>query len=624
MRVRDAVFHLLLSVQCSLYVVLGSMVINKPLNDGVDVQEEYTKEIIDWKCNSNLDCNVINSICINSTCQCTAGYIYNGNMTSCIRVAGYGENCEESIQCSRYLYSGGTCVKNICECAEGYYYMHGRCNAYTGLHKGCYKDDDCYVYADYKAAFCNNGICKCSPGFYQREYRTCRPEGKKIGDACTINNDCTFNSNANCDDFKCAVSGDKRVPESYSTNDLFESDAVEKDTSSVVNCKTDKDCTILNNALCGPSGTCICKRAYFREGNGTCVPELGEACQGTDDNNDIENSECRNGIWTCKAGYIISLDNQKCVKARRKYGYDCSVDMHCSIFGPDAICIDVVNGKGCACNEKSRFNETELFCWTKRGLEEQCQQDIDCYVDGATSTFSCINNTCSCPNGSHPNSNRTECVENAADLGMPCEAVTDCATENAVCVNDICVCRDSYYESEGRCDQGINSNCTSISECKPENSQCNEGHCICNEAYVAASFGLCVPVVSFGDPCERDVQCAAAVSDAICINADNSTTNKTCACIEGYHNRFDKCNKRKVLGTSCENHGECYLDSNESQVVCKNGKCACDWNYVRVNDTVCRIRSTIQPSVNSGTTRIISGLLPVLLLLTNYLNAIKR
>lgn len=32
--------------------------------------------------------------------------------------------------------------------------------------------------ADFEASICDEGICKCSRGFYQREYRTCRREGK--------------------------------------------------------------------------------------------------------------------------------------------------------------------------------------------------------------------------------------------------------------------------------------------------------------------------------------------------------------------------------------------------------------------------------------------------------------
>lgn len=57
---------------------------------------------------------------------------------------------------------------------------------------------------------------------------------------------------------------------------------------------------------------------------------------------------------------------------------------------------------------------------------------------------------------------------------------------------------------------------------------------------------LCFPsVVTFGEPCEKDVQCSAAVTGAVCSISNNSTTNGTCACIEGYHNRFNKCFKRK-------------------------------------------------------------------------------
>lgn len=49
---------------------------------------------------------------------------------------------------------------------------------HTGLYEKCKYAVDCYVFADFEASYCDGGICKCSPGFYQREYRTCRREGK--------------------------------------------------------------------------------------------------------------------------------------------------------------------------------------------------------------------------------------------------------------------------------------------------------------------------------------------------------------------------------------------------------------------------------------------------------------
>lgn len=121
---------------------------------------------------------------------------------------GLHDSCEDSLQCSAYLLSGGVCLDNICVCSPGYYYLHGRCNRYVGawyfwysvsdsilliiirirhfvlqhagLSEKCERNVDCHVNADFEASTCNTSkkICECSPGFYQREYRTCRREGK--------------------------------------------------------------------------------------------------------------------------------------------------------------------------------------------------------------------------------------------------------------------------------------------------------------------------------------------------------------------------------------------------------------------------------------------------------------
>ncbi|XP_076245934.1 uncharacterized protein LOC143186249 [Calliopsis andreniformis] len=578
-------------------------------------------EVVDWKCDSDLDCTANNSVCTNNTCQCPPGYIYNGEMTSCIEVAKYGEKCVESRQCSAYLLSGGSCVNNVCVCREGYYYFHGKCNEYTGLLQKCNKDDECYVHADFKAAHCDNGTCRCSPGFYQREYRTCRPEGRNIGDACTINNDCKLNTTAYCDNFACALSnGNNDEPEtSFDGNISQDSYAIKIGFNTSLICTSDADCEVFQNATCSPTKTCTCIRAhFFNEDINRCVPEIGENCRSTD-NAAIEGSECRNGTWTCQAGKIASLNNRVCAKATTDYKYSCLMDTQCSIFGPDAICQNLA----CICKETSRFIESELFCWTKRKITETCQRDMDCYVDGINTTLSCKNNVCSCPDGSHANANRTDCVEDAADLGGKCEKESDCATKNAACVNEVCVCKLGYYESNKQCLAGVNATCKKNEECTPKNSECKLGHCRCKKEYVAASTGLCMPVVPFGKPCENDVQCHVVVTDAICSGVNNSTTNKICTCSKGYHKRFNKCNKRKVLGMSCDTLGECYLDFNKIRVICMNGKCACDWGYERVDDTTCEPSSKTQLYVNDASVVNMSGLLSVALVLTKILYSLR-
>ncbi|XP_053982922.1 prion-like-(Q/N-rich) domain-bearing protein 25 [Hylaeus volcanicus] len=577
-RTQNIILCFLFITQCSF--TKGSAFNTKLSEGNVAIQEEFTDI---WKCETNFDCTVSNSSCVKNVCQCQGGYDFNGSMTSCIKVATtYGDDCTESVQCSRHLYSGGICENNVCVCAKGYYYLHGRCNLYKGLHATCLKDSDCYVNSVYGASICQNGICACRLGFYQREYRTCRPEGNKVGDKCVINNDCTFNSTAHCDDFKCTLPSagnttsqfleDKNVVHENSTDkSVFTIDKV---------CKVDTDCEDLKNAICGPLKTCVCKRAYFFNKNNSteeCVPELGEPCD-VNDKPEIEFSVCENGIWNCEPQRVASYDNKECLKATMQYMFSCRFDKQCYIFGPDAICSE----DKCVCNENSHFIESQMFCWVKKKLGETCKNAMDCYVNETSAKPTCTQNVCTCPQGTKPNSERTACEKIV--IGA------------------------------------IDSNCTTNKDCPLENTECNSNRCTCQKNYVAVSIDTCLPLASFGEPCEKDIQCSVTVSNAICSDDD---LNKTCTCAEGYHRKFDNCYQRKVLGEKCTNLGVCYLDSNIDRVVCKNGLCACDWGYIRINATVCEISPNKQAYFNgidsgASTIRNISGgLLPILLLLMN-------
>ncbi|XP_031841133.1 uncharacterized protein LOC116430740 [Nomia melanderi] len=550
----------------------GSVVSTESQGDDVAVHQGFSNE---QKCDGDSDCPIKNSVCINKICQCASGYVINGSLTACIKVVtAYNDDCEESIQCSSYLHSGAACVNKVCTCIDGYYYLHGRCNAYTGLLGKCRLDEDCYVHAEYGAASCDNGVCKCSPGYYQREYRTCRPEGKVVGDACVIDNDCKLD-NAYCDDNKCSIKKDKSISV-HKENMLQESYELEQIATELrTNCTTNEACG--ENALCSELGICICKRGYFFDTSTTkCVPELGESCQ-ENDNSTIEYAECKNKKWNCVSGRVSSASNQQCLKLTRVYNNSCLNNENCQIFGPDSIC----ENKKCICNENSHFVESEMFCWLKTGFNGTCQRDIDCYIDGINTSLSCTNKVCSCPEGTHANSDYTDCLEN-------------------------------YI--------GINSSCTMDSECQPNNSVCRKNYCTCKENYTATSFKSCKPLRLFGESCDADVQCSTTVPNAICSAVDTSTTNKVCSCSEDYHYRFNKCNKRKVLGEICLDLGECYLNSNQHRVKCKNGQCACDWDYVKVNDTVCEMHSDTRYNNNGNAINNVSGgLLTTALLMISYL-----
>ncbi|XP_076392015.1 uncharacterized protein LOC105663483 isoform X2 [Megachile rotundata] len=559
-----------------------------------------------WACGSDIDCTVASSSCKNGTCQCPTGYVYNGKMTSCIKVAtGYGEACEESIQCSRFLFNGGACINSTCVCVEGYYYMHGRCNAYSGLSGKCHKDVDCHVTGDFEAVSCVNGICKCSSGYYQREYRSCRPIAKGVGDKCFINNDCKFNSTAYCSyDYVCTLPEESLRMSKSLTKDNTPEHTYTYQMGINQTCTENVDCEKFD-AFCDASGNCACKRAhFFVEEVGKCIPEIGEPCQQSD-SAVIEYSECRNGKWHCEIQRVVSEDNRICLKAIADYKFSCLSTMQCYVFGPDAICKDGF----CVCNENSRYNESESFCWGNRGIGEKCQQDIDCYVNDNSTELSCTENVCSCPNGTDPNSDKTACVESSPGLGKRCE-INNCGTKNAECANGICTCKANYFELDNECAPGINATCDGNADCKREYTECVANICVCQGEYVGA-VDLCLPVSLFGQPCSEDIQCRVHTINSVCLSNNNSTEDLVCRCPDGYHYKSGGCFKRKVLGMNCDSILECYLDADDNRAVCKNSVCSCDWNYVQVNQTICGNKGNSSASVSTW-------LLSLLLLLVGY------
>ncbi|XP_046817512.1 prion-like-(Q/N-rich) domain-bearing protein 25 [Vespa crabro] len=566
---------------------------------------------IEWSCKSDAECTANGSICKEQQCQCSPGYVFNNDMTTCLRVAkGYGDKCEETIQCSRYLFIGGQCIENACICAPGFHYLHGRCYKTVELTGKCKNDDDCYINFEFGSTVCDNGICKCRDGFYQREYRSCRKKAN-INEECLVDIDCKFTKDAYCVNFKCTLDEKKtnynitsrisfnsdyrKFADKYDRYLLTNRDTINNSISIYMteaitewnDCTKDSDCKIHENAICDTSGKCICKRAHFvpsTSKNKICVPELGQNCKNNDLVN-IKNSICKNGVWNCANTKLASKNNQECLKATRKYNSSCQRDEHCSIFGPDAIC----KHKRCLCNEeRSHFIEELLFCWSNKGMNESCKTNEDCYVEGLNGTLVCTNNVCYCSEGTHSNSNGTACINSNAELGMFCEYDEHCTTSHSVCTNNVCTCDKTYYELKKMCYPGINANCTLDKDCQPMYSSCSSGVCTCKEGYVSSSTSTCLPKAKYGEECSHDIQCNAVTPNAICSwNSSNSLSIKSCGCGKDRYFRYSSCLTKKLLGESCMSRGECYLDFNQNRAICMNGLCTCDWQYVQVNDTVC-------------------------------------
>ncbi|KAI4502597.1 hypothetical protein M0802_002509 [Mischocyttarus mexicanus] len=543
---------------------------------------EASKNNVVWNCKSDFECTAEGSVCQNGQCQCTLGYIYNSDMSSCLPVANnYGDRCNETIQCSAYLFIGGQCINNACVCGNGFHYLHGRCYKTLELGDKCISNDDCHINSEFGSTVCYNGTCKCRDGFYQREYRSCRKIAN-LGEECLIDVDCKLTENAHCNG-NCTIneeeiSYNKIIPDQTAYSNLFHTESANEydDTTNELNdCTKDSDCKIHENAICGSRGKCVCKRAYyvFSPNNNTkvCVPELGEPCDKK--NVTIPNTICNDNTWNCIYSKLPSMNNQECLKPTKKYNTSCQRDEQCSIFGPDAIC----KNRKCLCNdERSHFVEDLLFCWKNKGINDTCRTNEDCYVKEFNGTLVCKNNVCNCPNGTHLNSDETICINNNAELGMVCEYDNDCSISNSVCVNNICTCNNTYYEFDKQCHKGVNAMCISKFDCKPKHTICSSSKiCICEKGYTEMSTSTCLPTVQYGEECSEDVQCHAVTPNSICTwNPNYSNTSiKFCSCDDDRYYRFSSCPKKKLLGESCTSYDECYLDSNQNRAICMNGLC---------------------------------------------------
>ncbi|XP_058800979.1 cell death abnormality protein 1-like isoform X2 [Phymastichus coffea] len=581
-------------------------------------------------CKSAADCHVENSNCSKQgLCECRSGYIRDGSLTRCLKVAnGYYDTCEESVQCSAFLDAGGTCDRpnEQCVCTENYHYLHGRCFETKGLDEPCDRDEECFVNADYQAASCRDGKCKCSEGFYQREYTTCRPAAKNIGDECALDSDCAFIENAICTSNVCTLdNGSPRVDSQdgggeamVATHRTREDDAelpfvarVRLSGGIVVGesqCKADLDCKLLDHSVCAANNTCVCDRGYFAIRDQTarggpvdgCVPEIGTSCSAEQakSNFSVGFSTCKNGAWTCDIDRAALKDNRLCRKFAKTIGAKCIHPEVCYLFGPRAKCAD---GK-CTCDEASHWVAKEKFCWKYSKIKQGCKNDYECYSRGDDYIPKCTSGICTCPKGSVASDDGGYCYSSKPVFGSYCEKTEECkAIPNASCENNKCACSKTFFQREQQCVKGLNAACENDDECKLENTACltvdNAKTCRCTSDFTVGSGNECIKKSHYKEACTEDVQCSAAVENTFCNatasrdydgNNDEDASGR-CDCIGDHYFNTEACYRKRKLGQDCKSERECFTTS--STGVCKNSVCSCDVDFVQVGED-CRSKNS--------------------------------
>ncbi|KAK6639166.1 hypothetical protein RUM43_007436 [Polyplax serrata] len=548
----------------------GSFVLSK-IHEG----SNGTEHRVNAECDNQNDCEnfISGSICEKNTCTCPDTLILNQDRTRCIKPAGgIGSECEEDVQCSETLRSGGICSEKVCKCKTGYHYLRGECWKSQKLHRTCFKNEQCFVGYDYRGQECTGKTCKCKEGYYSRFDLNCRKK-RNPGESCNADLDCP--TGHVCDKMKCFV---KKSAFLMSEGDVLSEDHV-LDVS---------DGTLQTDLIC-PKGNF--------EMNGTCVLELGMPCNTNDDCSHIKKANCLDGVCSCDPVLgIANSNNRMCLQVARGKVPDlskttCKEDPQCSIFGDNSYC----SNKKCACKNGSYWEAENQFCWGINKVGEDCLTDKDCHpaqTHAICKENEALKKVCTCENGYHLTGE--SCRPDAKEVGDYCEKDEECLFDKSKCDESkkLCKCQDRYYPEKGQCVTGVGSPCQDDGDCtRAKNTKCvkqnsNEKYCSCEDGQVAAEDSkYCLPVVEFGGACRETFQCKPKMGNL------SECSNGSCSCGETAHHYNGFCHRKRDIGQSCVKKQECFFRGDDKSTVCLNGYCSCDYDYTLQNNVCVKTNS---------------------------------
>ncbi|KAL7295639.1 hypothetical protein TKK_0011001 [Trichogramma kaykai] len=573
-------------------------------------------------CSEAKDCPMKDALCQEGICQCPSGFILSATGTKCLKIAtGYNDICEESVQCSKFLLTGGTCENGHCACLRGFHYLHGYCYRTKGLNETCSFDEECNGFPDPVSARCVKNQCQCQEGFYAINDNYCRRR-QKLGEKCWVDEDCGKDYKCNESDKKCSdktinstsqpapvtppAKDQKAKPNTVKVGPACKSDA---DCKSIKNsqcgldkvcickktfyalsdvqqclpeigaaCESDADCKSIKNSQCGLDKVCICKRAFYASSDAQrCVPEIGESCSSKPDESRVLNSLCVDNTWICPIDQVPSRSKQSCDKAVQKFGNLCKTTEQCHLLGSNTECI----GHKCSCSKGSHLINKK-YCHLSRSLGETCVTKDECVVPGGHIVPEC-EGRCKCPKGSHISEDGDFCIDDNFKLGHYCVKDEHCAGKNdSVCEKNKCVCKKNFFEFNGNCLRGLSADCSKDNECKLVNSVCQNNNCQCADNCIPAKNNLaCLMKKKINQECSKDEQCNAQTDHSHCHREEKAKTG-ICKCLESFYYKNGRCFKIKKLGEKCKLRSECVTKTEAA--VCMNGVCRCDFNARQVGE----------------------------------------
>ncbi|XP_063373276.1 prion-like-(Q/N-rich) domain-bearing protein 25 isoform X2 [Cydia amplana] len=247
-----------------------------------------------------------NAFCKSGTyCVCKDGFIYAATENAekaCLKVASFGDHCQQHIQCHTSLGVHSECLLNTCSCKPGTQFVNNRCYKIAHVGELCISDENCYIQQAIpeEQAFCIRGYCQCQLHYNQRDNGTRCVRDANLGEACE-------------DDGQCAgvgmvCKGTCRCKEGF---------AAQNDTNvclqSVENigdsCEYDIQCENLSGSRAVGATMCLngaCSCAYHARAAGTpprcyVTRRPGQQCHADEEclSEDDEPGFCHQGRCTC-------------------------------------------------------------------------------------------------------------------------------------------------------------------------------------------------------------------------------------------------------------------------------------------------------------------------------------
>ncbi|CAG5075892.1 Similar to TNXB: Tenascin-X (Homo sapiens) [Cotesia congregata] len=323
----------------------------------------FCKPALNGHCLESLQCQIANSQCINSKCQCMKNFvsgIYNNcipskckifcekffgtplwhkTLTPVIRLnvhdlllARLGKYCTSDGDCAAIKFSH--CTGNKCVCKKNYETVdNAACKPL--LNCFCTTDKDCIV----ENSYCIDNKCKCKPDYAMQSLSRCEP--RVLGQTCETDSHCSFIQQGKCSpDNICVCSLDTFALDNKTCSPLLNTfcqfNEYELEFSHCVDykyqcklgytaisssqcinsnllepCERNDDCLELWHFECSKEKKCVCKADNVAVGNSTCLPLLGGICW-QDDQCRAENSLCDDYHCRCKPNFI-SVASNKCV-----------------------------------------------------------------------------------------------------------------------------------------------------------------------------------------------------------------------------------------------------------------------------------------------------------------------